>query len=228
MNLGPKQLNISQFGFLAASQPRRWMECSWGRLAGIHIPMGTLKQGELWDTKRQMCGSYGANCEWSKVSEKCTERHWPKDALQRTGYVSTLAHVHDTTETTLLSSFLQLPRSGMAQTTSRTAADGSSLKEFHQSPTSSADLYTRSSFSHSQENDFRGMCPTPSSLPCSSPQLSLSFCKRGIQTQCIFIFLKGFIVSFKTYSRDQVSSSEFSHYNPFQLLGKATSDGGQW
>ena len=108
------------------------MECSWGRLAGIHIPMGTLKQGELWDTKRQMCGSYGANCEWSKVSEKCTERHWPEDALQRTSYVSALAHVHDTTETTLLSSFLQLPRSGMAQATSRTAADGSSLKEFHQ------------------------------------------------------------------------------------------------
>lgn len=96
------------------------------------------------------------------------------------------------------------------------------------SPTSSADLYTHSFFSHPQENDFRGMRPTPSSLLCSSPQLSLSFRKRGIQTQCIFIFLKGFIVSFKTYSRDQVSSPEFSHYNPFQLLGKATSDGGQW
>lgn len=82
MNLGSKQLN---------NQPRRWMECSWGRLAGIHIPMGTLQHWELWDTERQVCGSCGANCKWSKVSEKCMEHCWPKKALQRTRKVSALA-----------------------------------------------------------------------------------------------------------------------------------------
>lgn len=118
------------------------MECSWGRLAGVHIPMGTLQQRELWDTKRQMCGSRGANCKWSKVSEKCVERCWPEDALQRTSKVSALAQRQE-----LALSILPYSCPGLGFDRPLGAPSGWEFitRISSRSPTSSADLYAPSS-----------------------------------------------------------------------------------
>lgn len=116
----------------------------------------------------------------------------------------------------------------MVQAASYTAADGSSLKEFHQRVPLLQLIFILVPLSLILKKMTLGECAQPPLPYLAHPYSFLCPSLRGPQTQRIFIFLKGFIVSFTTYSRDQVSSPEFSHYNSFQLLGKATSDGGQW
>ena len=99
----------------------------------------------------------------------------------------------------------------MVRAISLTTADGSLLKEFHQRVPLLQLIFIFVPLSLILKKMTRGMCPILSSPP---PKLSLSFPKKGTQTQCIFIFLKCFLVSFKMYSRDQVSSPDFHIMTP--------------
>lgn len=187
---------------LAASQPRRWMECSWGRLAGIHIPMGTLKQGESFGTLRGKCVGVMGQTANDPKSQKNAQSAIGLRMLCRGPVMS---------PPWLTSRTRQKPRcsvlSWVAQKWNGTGhflhGCGQELikRISSKSPTSSADLYTLVPFLILKKMTL-GECAQPLFLPCSSSlQLSLSFPKRGTQTQCIFLlFLKGFIVSFKTYS----------------------------
>lgn len=143
-------------------QPSWWMECSWGCLAGVHIRMGTLPQWELGDTKRQMCGSRGANGKWSKLSEKFTEHQWPKGALQRTSKISTVAQIQDrdrNQHNPVLS--YSCPDLGLYRPLLALLPMWVHEKRILKEPHFFSDLYTPSSFSPSQENDFRGITQRP-------------------------------------------------------------------
>lgn len=110
------------------------------------------------------------------------------------------------TGTGLSSSFLQLPRPWMAQAPSSPAADMSSLKESHQGVPLLQLIFRFGSTSYFPKKmtwgELAQLHPPShrSSFPCPTLQLSLR-----TQTQCIFIFLKDFLVSFNTHSRHQAS-----------------------
>lgn len=179
MNLGSKQLN---------NEPRRWMECSWGRLAGIHIPMGTLQHWELWDTKRQVCGSCGANCKWSKVSEKCMEHCWPKKALQRTIKVSALAQ-RDWNQHCLILSYSCPGLKPDGPLNSR-ATNVNSLQESDQGVLLLQLIFILISSSLIlKKMTSEGFTQSPLLSSFLPLQLSLSFPMKRTQTQCIFIIL---------------------------------------